>query len=324
MILPPKVIAIDDDKPHLDALIQGLQELKIPSLPIWYQRSDTTPHEPIEHVRILFSDLHLLGSDEDNKEKHFAIIQVLLSELIGKKNGPYILVLWTRFPDQAADLASYLSNRLAAKKRPVTVFPINKKQYFGVTGNFINKKKFLAHLSRSINKNPQVAALIDWEMRALTAAGVAVAAVDSLISDDKRIEGEYSVELKTILSQLAFAAVGQQNVGGDKLEAINQALSPILNDSLTHLPKSNVQTNIWNDAYKISNTKLSPEVNARLNRMIHVSNITTNLTHKDRGVVLKLRWSEAKIKSELGYEKSEIFKHFKIKPEFQGDRKSVV
>jgi len=323
MLIHPKIVAIDDNKSHLDALMQGLQEFRIPAHPILYQRDDVTPHEPIGHVRIIFSDLHLLGSDEQNKKKHFGVIETLLGELISAENGPYVLILWTRFPGQAKELLAHLEERLVARKRPVTVMPINKKTYIRAQGTFKNFDGFKEHLSKSINQNPQVAALIDWEMRVLTAAGVAIASVDALVPDDKRSEKEYSAHLELLLGQLASAAIGLHHVEGDKLGAIDLALSPILNDSLIHLNKSKKQFSIWKNAYKVPGRKpkLSPETRASLNRMVHVSNAVENYGHKDRGIVLRLDWKDEKIKTEFGYEKTEIFKYYKVKQESFDDLK---
>ncbi len=319
MMLSPKIIAIDDDKSHLDALVSGLNELRLANIPIHYSNDKTTPYDMVNHVRVLFSDLHLLGNDEQNKEKHFAVISVLLDELVSVENGPFVLILWTRYAGQAHELKSYLDNRLEQKKCPVAVIAVNKNKYITADGRLKTDCNLLGALTDSINKNPQIAALIDWEARTLRAAGITLATVDSLIPDDKRNSQDYPKQLNALLSQLASKAMGDRHVDSDKMQAINQAITPIFSDSLVHLPVSANQKLVWKNAFRHPAGEPKLAVGARLNRMIHTSTLSGNKPHRERGAVLKITWDDSRLKREIGYNISEVKKHFKFKnDQFEG------
>lgn len=319
-MLSPKIIAIDDDKSHLDALVNGLNNLRLANLPIHYSNDNTDPYEPVPHVRVLFTDLHLLGADEQNTSKHFAVISQLLDELVDLENGPFILVLWTRYSSQASDLKAYLDERLAAKKCPVSVVAINKNKFITADGRLKKNTDLLGAILNATRKNPHLAALIDWEMRALQAAGVTLATVDNLIPDEKRNSKDYSAQLNALLGQLASAAMGHRHAESDKLQAVNQAISPILSDSMVHLPTSKDQKLLWGKAFKDPAKTPNLSVGAQLNRMIHVSTLNDTSSYKDRGVVLKINWRNEKLKQEIGHTQDEILKHFKFKNDgFEND-----
>src|SRR5262245_47201240 len=101
MTLPaPRIIVIDDNPDHLRGLTVGLNSHGVACLPIHFTGDDSgVPRCP--QVRIVFADLHLneAGAATDNA-RHFTVIGGLLEETVVPA-GPYAVVLWTRYADQA-------------------------------------------------------------------------------------------------------------------------------------------------------------------------------------------------------------------------------
>jgi len=130
-----KVIAIDDDPGHLDSLIEGLGGYDTDLLRIHFagERPDI-PACP--HVRVIISDLRLLGGVMSDPVEDFAVIGSLLEDVI-KPVDPYLMLLWTRYPDHAFALGTFL-DRLRNVAKPVAIVPLPKAEYLddsGAVGN---------------------------------------------------------------------------------------------------------------------------------------------------------------------------------------------
>jgi len=65
----------------------------------------------------------------------------------------------------------------------------------------------------AIASNPQLAALVSWEMDVLAAAGATLSALLNLVPSNQKDFGLLPGALDIVLSRLARAAVGAQNVG---------------------------------------------------------------------------------------------------------------
>ena len=95
----PRIVAIDDDRDHLVGLADSLNRRGVACLRIHFT-GDPTEIEACPDVRIIFADLHLgMGSPSDHKA-NFSMIGGLLRKTI-KPCGPYFIILWTQFPEQA-------------------------------------------------------------------------------------------------------------------------------------------------------------------------------------------------------------------------------
>ena len=123
MLPTPRIIAIDDDPKHLEVLVKGLNQCGASCLPIHFDDDQETIMS-CPHVRVIFADLNLTGGspkDEEDEDyaQDFGVIGGLIQERI-KPFGPYFIVLWTRYPRQAAKLQTFLS-RLENVAKPFTV-----------------------------------------------------------------------------------------------------------------------------------------------------------------------------------------------------------
>src|SRR6266481_1936259 len=112
MILPgPRVIVVDDDPAHLRGLAEGLNRYGTACLQVHFP-GDVSWVKKCPHVRVIFADLHLVeGLASEEQVRHFSVITSIIEETISPA-GPYVVVLWTRFADQADALRRFLAERL--------------------------------------------------------------------------------------------------------------------------------------------------------------------------------------------------------------------
>ena len=126
-----RIIAIDDDPKHLDSLIGGLRGHDAELLRIHF--TGEGPDIPAcPHVRVIFSDLRLLGGTMSDPAEDFAAIGSLLEDVI-KPADPYLILLWTRYPDHASALRTFLG-RLRNVAKPAAVLPLPKNEYLDDNG----------------------------------------------------------------------------------------------------------------------------------------------------------------------------------------------
>ena len=124
MLPAPRVVAIDDELEHLEGLTRGLNRHGTACLPIHFT-GEPASIPPCRHVRVIFADLHLGGGPPGDHTQDFSTIGGLLEDTI-KPSGPYLIVLWTMYPEQADGLHAFLKKRLQDVPKPFAVQPLDK------------------------------------------------------------------------------------------------------------------------------------------------------------------------------------------------------
>lgn len=175
MLPSPRMIAIDDNSEHLKGIANGLAAQGAACLPILFKGNPAEVKE-CRYVRVIFADLHLNDSGTNTPEQHFSLIGGLLQENL-KPCGPYLIILWTRFADQAAALQKFLVERLTSVPKPLGVFPLDKNDHLSPDGTVQDIDKLMAAIGAILNHQNQIAALFNWEERVLGAAAETVAAI---------------------------------------------------------------------------------------------------------------------------------------------------
>ena len=139
----PSIIVIDDERKHLDSLTKGLEHFGSPYLPLHF--TGEREHMPeCPGVRLIFADLHLLGGPPGNHAKDFSVIGSLIENQI-KPSGPYLLLLWTKYSDQAATLREFLE-RLEGVTKPVDVLPLPKEEYLDEEGHVTDMEALVGRI----------------------------------------------------------------------------------------------------------------------------------------------------------------------------------
>lgn len=321
MIHPaPRIIAIDDEQEDLDGLVKGLNQMGLACLSFHFT-GDTEGIQSCPHVRVIFADLHLNeGSVGSGNRQHFSLIGGLIQDII-KPSGPYVLILWTNYSDQADDLYRFLDERLNNSTKPLAVKAIDKKDHLNLKRNDENSQNLIAEINQLFDQQPQIAALLDWEERVLDATANTVSSIFDLAEEQNRGD-----EVGRLLAHLAVEAVGKNHVEPDRFHAVNEALLPILTDRVAAMRSKDDSESIWKNAFNSSDTEsaLSLEKAAKLNRLVHIASSMETEDGTRRGAVIALpdSLSGSEFEHEFNLkQEDEVSKQFFCKKFTEGDEK---
>ena len=129
---------------------------------------------------MLFADLHLTdGAAGTGNAQHFGTIGGLLEGTL-MPTGPYAIILWTRYPDQANALRDHLEKRLVGVSKPFAVVPLDKADHLNPDGTLRSAQALRDAIHGLLGAQPQLAALFNWEERVLGASAATVSAVIDL------------------------------------------------------------------------------------------------------------------------------------------------
>ena len=285
MLASPRIIAIDDEPDDLLGLADCLNGQGIACLRIHFT-GDPADVQVCPDVRIIFADLHLgMGSPSDHKS-NFSMIGGLLRDTI-KPTGPYFIILWTQFPEQAEALRTFLDRLDTDVAKPFDVQSLPKADHLSPDGSVKDEDALIEAIEGIVKESPQLAALFDWEGRVLGSTGRTVSSILDLATAEGT--AERATEVGKILSRLAIEAVGKNNVETDPFRAVNEALLPILADRISALRSGVPQQEIWSKALEpvTGLPALSLENAARLNSLVHIAEPDTAAA-AERGVVVCL------------------------------------
>ena len=209
IFVPPRVIAVDDDRNHLEGLATALNQCGVACLQFHFT-GDPTDIKPCPQVRVIFADLHLGKGPASDHSRDFAIIGGFIEEAV-KPSGPYFIVLWTMYPDEADALQKNLEERLEGVAKPFAVLPLDKSSHLDGAGNVKSTGKLVEAIAEIAKKQPRITALLNWEDRVLGAAADTVSSVLTLAESSteatRREEG-----VGRLLARLAVEGVGQEHV----------------------------------------------------------------------------------------------------------------
>lgn len=138
------VIAIDDDQRHLAGLASGLDRAGLACRPIHFA-GDATVVPRCPDARVILADLHLgAGALSSDHATDFSTIGHLIEDRI-IPSGPYCIVLWTMYADQASALAAFLE-RLRSVPTPVVVKALDKAVHLDAAGNVRDENALMSQL----------------------------------------------------------------------------------------------------------------------------------------------------------------------------------
>lgn len=287
MFVAPRVLAIDDDQRHLDVLAKALSQFGVACLHFHFT-GDTTDIKPCPHVRVIFVDLHLGKGPASDHSRDFGIIGGFIQETV-KPSGPYFIVLWTMYPDKAGALQRNLEERLEGVAKPFAVVPLDKAKYLDAAGNVRSTEKLVETIAAIARKQPQIAALLNWEDRVLGAAADTVSSI-LILAEPTTEAPRRAEEVGRLLARLAVEAVGREHVEQDRFRAVSEALLPILADRISALRSADDDNEAWKEAFSEADLgrSLSPEEAAKLNRFVHIEASMLANTGSERGSVIPL------------------------------------
>lgn len=289
MLLTPRIIAIDDNEKHLDGIAKGLNQYGAACLPIHFT-GESDDIGPYPHVRAIFADLHLIeGGPGNDQTQHFSIIVSLIEDNI-KPSGPYVLILWTGYADEADGLQQFLDDRLPEDvPKPLAVEAIDKINYLSTKGVLKKTNNLLKKIDEYFIQQPQIASLLNWEEKVLDSAAETVSSIFSLATTSSNTSEQKKV-VGRLLARLAVEAVGEDHVEKDHFRAVNEALLPILVDHIATKRSSGSEKKIWQNAFSSSDAEHEFTLSsaAKLNNRIHIEHSTEEIKGTERGAVIAL------------------------------------
>ncbi|WP_163999617.1 hypothetical protein [Pyxidicoccus caerfyrddinensis] len=317
MFTPGRYIVVDDLIEDLKPLVDALNQIGAPCLGIHYDVARPLEPKFFAGVRILFFDLHLVPGQGTTPHARYGHIVQILEQCINPLGGPYIMVLWTSHVEEQDNFAAYVEKALDASLRPLTILGLDKNKYRAVNGGFAGHM-LRTDIEQTIARHVQLQALLSWEADVLAAAGATLATLGDLVPKSDRSLEKYPQALDGILSRLAVAAAGQQNVAKDVRGAVNSALAPVLLDQILNQQVNKNASDLWTRAVTQldQRSKMDPQQSGRMNRMLHLAMPPPEgIRPTAWGAVVKLSETAAgdeAMKRRFGLRKVEVLKEFRL------------
>lgn len=294
MIHPPTVVAIDDQKNELDAIVSALRGLDVACLPVLVAGTSVDLKKPLTGVRLLFFDINYLPGGLP-KIAMFEAAATVLMKVIAPDNGPYVLVTWTTKSSDHSELMAHFADNIPDLPAPAVSASMAKEK-FNLSGPDIGSAKnggpsLRDQIQNILAEHPQVAALMNWEMNARRAAGDVVSSLLALFTRADLFSGRCGLDLEQLLTYMAAKAVGLPNIPNDPRAALNEALGPLLFDRIMHQPIDNESADLWTKAVAQSGREnsINPTHAPLLNAINHIAFDSSGpLVPGDRGVVFQL------------------------------------
>jgi hypothetical protein len=294
MIHPPTVVAVDDTPHELDAIISALRQLDVACLPILAKGTALNLAAPLSGVRLIFFDINYLPG-VTTQIVRFEVAATILKKVIALDNGPYTLITWTSKPDEHQAFMEFLAGHVEDVPAPAVTACLAKERFLvdgpnagsGASGG----PSLGDAISEIVARQPQINALLQWELSARRAAGEVVNSLLSLFTRQQRFTNGYGTQLEGLIAHVATCAVGSDNIATDRRAAINEAFAPILFDRMIHGTAALGEAELWTKALTLSRGLTGPDISHmhRLNALSHIAMLGSGpMEAGDRGVVFAL------------------------------------
>lgn len=229
-----RVAAIDDNEEHLKAITWGLSQAGFCPVPFFFEDGDldSPPPEPIAGIRIVFTDIHMVGGNFAAKI-HSGIIIKCLKSIVA--SGPYALIFWSKYPADVEEIKTFIQTDgpRAGLTTPIAYGVIDKNTVLSAqTPGGFDAEELRELIRQQMEAFPTLATAAQWEMRASEAAAKTTDAVFSLTQQSLPSEAR-TKEWESLLAFLATEAVGQTTAARNIDAALDSALLPILEDQLS-------------------------------------------------------------------------------------------
>lgn len=233
--LHSRVAAIDDDEDHLQKIVWGLGKAGFCPIPFFFDdgKLENPPDQPLPGLRIVFSDIHMVGGGPQNEKLHAANIIQCLKKIVS--DGPYVLIFWSQFPDESDRIIKLIQERAREAKLtpPIGYAAIDKKQVFNLApGNgsdAFDANKLRDLILEKIKDFKTLAVATSWEDRAARAAARTTDRLFGLVKASATVTDDW----EKLLAFLACEAVGQHEAREGLTVALDAALLPLLEDQLS-------------------------------------------------------------------------------------------
>lgn len=277
MLPLPRVLVVDDDKRHSDAISDALRRVGIECVPALYDgENPASLHPAMRGIRVLLSDLHLIPLSQTTNIT--AICQPLVELIEGgiSAGTPYVLVLWTGHPKELDEVRAHLAGRIPDTHKPLGVYALDKGAHLGTDHAVIDASKLAEALMTALREMPASAAILEWEEMLAKASRAAIDELHSMVQDTKGTMG-YQRGLSTLLLRFAERALGKVHADKRPAAGVSEVLIPVISDALSIMVES-ASNDVWKKALKGANPGANPDIAGLMNGRLHIGG------PKDHGV----------------------------------------
>lgn len=262
MIIPEngRVVVIDDDATEYTPLIRALSKKGVP-LSLYTERREDLPRKPLSGIRIVFLDI-VLGTDGQPLNTQISTVKNIFNAIVDEstKNGPYILVAWTKHNDST--YINAIKQALSDSKRMPTHFiDLEKNQCKDNNGEFdINKIE--DKIKKALQKTKSFRLFTLWENFLHNAGSKTVNEFSSFYD----LDSDWDNNISIIFSHLAKAYSGTKSMSTGSKQITKSALLAFNNafmDTLENQIKGNLIASI-----NFKTTPITPIVQAKINNKL--------------------------------------------------------
>jgi hypothetical protein len=230
-----RVAAIDDNEEHLQKIVWGLIKAGFCPVPFHFSdgRLEEPPSQPIDSIRIVFTDIHMVGGSMSQPALHANNIINCLKKIVS--NCPYILIFWSQYPGDSEDIEAQIRERAtsAGLTLPIGYAAIDKNEVFRAaaivgTDDGFDAEKLRGRILEVIGGFKTLGVAMSWEDRVARAANKTTNRLFDLVRGAEHPESTWEM----LLAYLSAEAVGQKSARENLTNAFDQALLPLLEDQL--------------------------------------------------------------------------------------------
>lgn len=278
-----RVAAIDNEADHLKKIHSALVSAGLWAMPFLYDFGtvNPTPPNPYNGIRIIFTDIHLNDGGMNNMQQQALAVITCLKKIVC--DGPYILIFWTSFPQDAEKVFKEITSRSSENElvAPVGYGCIDKSLVLGLEEDPGKLPDLLAQIDTAIESCGALLLSISWEERVSQAAIRSTYRLFNLAhQEDNSLE-----QWHQLLAYLSTEAVGEVQARKSPVSALDAALLPILEDRLhTSTEDTNPLNSLLESKFGSGTGKVSK---SSLNAHYLVSTLAknTDTSSSSRGVV---------------------------------------
>ncbi len=230
------VIVLDDDRGELWNVSHGLGFCGFPVMPhlVRAGKLERTPDSPYSGVRLLFTDLHLLGPAQSKPEQYIGALISFIKKLV--KPSAYVIVFWSNYVNEAEDAWKILSSRIDASIRPLAYRALSKDLAKAACDDDESvsapaREELRKSLKDVVSSFPHLQALMTWEASVSKAASETTCDLLRLLP-----KGGASLDnpdhVRAVLARMAQEALGYPYGPTAAVKGLTQALLPIVQDWL--------------------------------------------------------------------------------------------
>ncbi|KFE54204.1 hypothetical protein [Pseudomonas syringae] len=236
-----RVAAIDNEQSHLDKIYSALVSSGFWVMPFLYDFGTVkpTPPNPYNGIRIVFTDIHLVDGGMNNMAQQALAIIACLKKVVC--DGPYVLIFWTKFPDDAKVVFEDIVARAKDNEcvAPVAYGCMDKGLVLGLEEYPDRLPEILTQLNEAIESCGALLLSISWEERVSQAAIRSTYRLFDLAHQQS--PSDPLTNWHQLLAYLSTEAVGEAQAAIAPVAAMDVALLPILEDRL-HISFENVES----------------------------------------------------------------------------------